>query len=336
MGLFGSANLLTAVFSLDLSRAQDASLLFLLAAYCVLIVLSSLLGGVLPTLIRLTHTRMQILVSLIGGLMLGVGIFHQLPHAVAAMPDPVPGAIGALDWCMGWLMVGLLLTFFMLRMFHFHSHEPIELDGEHTHDCSHDHDHDHDHGGQPVASSSWIGIFLGLSLHTLLDGVALAANVQADALHDHHGAFALLGFGTFLGVALHKPLDSLSITSLMASGGWSPRAMRLVNLGYATMCPIGAALFYFGIQQFSATQNVMIAAALAMSAGIFLCISLSDLLPEVQFHSHDRFWLSAALMAGVALAWGIGFLEPEHTHNHVNAVETREHDHHDHDHHHHH
>ena len=50
----------------------------LLAIYCVLIAMSSLLGGYLPSLIKLTHSRMQLLVSLIGGLMLGVAIFHQL------------------------------------------------------------------------------------------------------------------------------------------------------------------------------------------------------------------------------------------------------------------
>ena len=42
--------------------------------------------------------------------------------------------------------------------------------------------------------------------------------------------------------------------------------------------------------------------------------SLADLLPEVTFHSHDRVWLTAALFLGVALAWGIGFLEPMHAH----------------------
>ena len=53
-----------------------------------------------------------------------------------------------------------------------------------------------------------------------------------------------------------------------------------------------------------------------MSAGVFICISLSDLLPEVQFHSHDRLKLSAALLLGIVTAWAIGFLEPAHTHGH--------------------
>ena len=117
----------------------------LLLIYCVLIAVSSLLGGYLPSLVKLTHSRMQFLVSSIGGLMLGVAIFHQLPHAVGAMSSHDHAF--ALDWCAGWLMAGLLTTFFMLRMFHFHSHGPVEEDAPHEHDCAHDHDHSghHDH-----------------------------------------------------------------------------------------------------------------------------------------------------------------------------------------------
>ena len=307
--------------------ALTSAPLLLLVIYCGLIAVSSLCGGALPLMFRMTHTRMQVLVSVVGGFMLGVGIFHQLPHAVVAMSAGGNDASFSLDWCMRWLMFGLLLTFFMLRMFHFHSHGPVDEDGPHSHECSHDHDHDHDHdhghrhdhasGQSPLKGSSWIGIFLGLSLHTLLDGVALAANIQADAFHNHErGLLTLLGVGTFLGVALHKPLDSMSITSLMAAGGWSGQSMKLVNLGYALMCPIGAFLFYFGIQHYAGVQETVVAAALAMSAGVFICISLSDLLPEVQFHSHDRLKLSAALLLGVGSAWVIGFLEPAHTHGH--------------------
>jgi zinc and cadmium transporter len=58
--------------------------------------------------------------------------------------------------------------------------------------------------------------------------------------------------------------------------------------------------------------------ALGFSAGAFLCISLSDLLPEVQFHHHDRGKLSASLLLGVALAYGIGLFEGEHAHGQVN------------------
>jgi zinc and cadmium transporter len=299
----------------------------LLTIYCALIALSALFGGLLPSLLNLTHRRMQYLVSLIGGLMLGVALFHQLPHAVAAMSGHGQDAAFALNWCMGWLMVGLLTTFFMLRMFHFHHHEAVVSDEDKDHLCGHDHDHDHDHdhkhaGHQhshhPAQGASWIGIFLGLAIHSLIDGGALAANLTADAMYSRdfdQSVVWLLGFGTFLGIVLHKPLDSLSITTVMAADGWSAKHRHLVNVGYAMICPIGAAAFYFGVQ-FVSFQDTLLAASLAFSAGVFLCISLSDLLPEVQFHSHDRLRLSLALIVGVTLAWAIGFAEHGHMHGH--------------------
>jgi zinc and cadmium transporter len=306
-----------------------------LIVYCGLVFAASWLGGVLPTLLRLTHTRLQLLISLIGGLMLGVGLLHQLPHAVNALSGAQVHS--PLDLGVLWMLFGLAAMFFLLRMFHFHHHDSLEgspdpATAPHTHDCAHDHDHDHDHGHatSAAAATSWMGLALGLSLHTLTDGLALAAHVQADTSHDPSNW--LPGLGTFLGVVLHKPLDSLSITSLMAASGASTSARRLLNTGYALLCPIGALLFQFGMRSFTTQQNLVVGAALAFSAGVFVCIALSDLLPEVQFHAHDRLPLSLALSAGLVLSWLIGFLEPEHTHGPPAPLPTHEHSAHDHDH----
>ncbi|MFO0917900.1 MAG: ZIP family metal transporter [Planctomycetaceae bacterium] len=292
----------------------------LLAAYCLAVVMASVLGGIATSAIRFTHTRLQLLVSFVGGLMLGVGILHQWPHAVALLVDRDPAF--SLNWSAGWMMAGLLVMFFLLRTFHFHHHEPWDEGGPqsadeghhhgHDHDCQHDHDHDHHGHGAPteVRNLSWAGVTFGLCLHTILDGVALASHVESEALHAHVTPWTLLGFGTFLGIVLHKPLDSLSITSLMLAAGWSAAWRQAVNLGYALMCPLGALLLVLGLKTFSAEQSLVASAALAFSAGVFVSIALSDLLPEVQFHSHDRLKLSAALLLGAIAAWGIGFLEP--------------------------
>lgn len=320
-----------------------------LLIYCGLIVASSWLGGMLPSLVRLTHTRLQVLISLIGGLMLGVGLLHQLPHAVIVLQEA--GVRGALDQSLLWMLGGLTLMFFLLRMFHFHQHDVFEPEGahgcshpgHHSHDHDHDHSHDHDRdtlspqtpvaertaGRHHVHGASWMGIAFGLSLHTLIDGLALASHVQADLLHTTGNW--LPGVGTFLGIVLHKPLDSLSITSLMSASGSSPRARQLVNFAYALLCPLGALLFHFGLTSFGGNPGLIVGPALALSAGVFVCIALSDLLPEVEFHSHDKLKLSAALLAGLILSWAIGFLEPEHSHGEPEA--PRDHGHsHDHDH----
>ena len=41
---------------------------------------------------------------------------------------------------------------------------------------------------------------------------------------------------------------------------------------------------------------------------------MSDLLPELQFHRHDRIKLSMALLAGLLLAYLVGLMEPDHVH----------------------
>lgn len=275
-----------------------------LVLYCVLIVGASLLGGRLPTLMTLTHKRMQLLISLVGGLMLGIGLFHLLPHSIAVL-----GA-SEIDRVTVFVMLGLVVMFFLLRTFHFHHHDPEQLPGA---ECQHEGDHQHHHHHDSLARDlSWMGVFVGLSLHTLIDGFALGASIQADALHQ--GNSFLLGLGTFTAILLHKPLDALSITSLMRAAKWSTTAQLLVNGAFALMCPFGALLFLIGTNVLQGQQALLVGSMLAFSAGVFLCISLSDLLPEMELHSHHRVSLSLALLAGIALAWGIRFLEPSHAH----------------------
>jgi zinc and cadmium transporter len=331
-----------------LAAALDGRPMLLLALYCVLIVGASLAGGWLPGMVRLTHVRTQVLVSFVAGLMLGISLLHLLPHAVAEIgrtDAALDREIHGIDTAVRWTLGGLLGMFFLIRMFHFHHHGEIELaaephghvhgpdcgpDAAHGHDEGRAHDHDHSHSratrhdgharephSHPRSAPgphglSWLGVFVGLALHTLIDGMALAASVRAEAAHST--GLGVYGVGTFLAILLHKPLDAVSITSLMAAGGWSPRWRNAVNAGFALMCPLGAVLLVLGAERLAEDSSLVVGCALAFSAGVFLCISLGDLLPEVEFHSHDRLKLSLALLLGIALAWAIGLIEPAHVH----------------------
>lgn len=280
----------------------------LLAIYCLLVMLASLAGGWLRSLVVLTHRRMQIVLSAIGGFMLGIAVLHLLPHSGVHL--------NSIDQVARWTLAGIVIMFVLMRAFHTHSHGAAGIEGiGHTVDSKDSHFHSHGETCEAVhanQSISWVGTALGLSLHTLIDGAALAAAVVAE--QEPGQTYALAGLGTFLAVALHKPLDSLSITSLMAAQGWAPAIRSRVNFAYSLACPVGAASFWFGIAEFSRHPNGVIGAALAFAAGVFLCVSLADLLPEVEYHSHDRIQLSVALLAGVLAAYGIGFIEPPHAH----------------------
>lgn len=284
----------------------------LLLAYCGLIVVASMAGGWLPVLMQMTHLRTQLLMSFVAGLMLAIAMLHLLPHASVALGSSSKAGAAAL--------AGVVAMFLLMRLFHAHDHSIAEAPAEnaaahrphehaHAADCDHAHAHAHGHrqGGNELG---WMGMMFGLGLHTLIDGVALAASVVADA---EHGAWwGLAGLGTFLAVALHKPLDAFAITSVMKTQGWSARDRSLANLAFSLACPLGATLFYVGAsEQAGGTQ--LLGWGLAVSAGFFICIALSDLLPEVAFHDHDRVKLTAALLLGVALAIGVENL-PGHSH----------------------
>jgi zinc and cadmium transporter len=288
----------------------------LLAYYCALILVASIVGGMIPVWFQLTHRWMQFAVSFVAGVMLGIGVLHMLPHAITdaaaaanAMAAAAPAAAAqasstainanAIQWIAIWLLAGMLAMFFIERFFSYHHHDVPE-DLEHNHD-SHDHtQHAHEHDSHHALS--WSGAALGLALHSILNGVALAAAVW----HGSHGSI-LAGFGTFLVIVLHKPFDAMTISMLMGRGGWSQTWRNTINGLFSLCIPIGVLIFYFGLMSDSTSPNATaqqwwIACALAFSAGTFLCISLSDLLPELQFHSHDRLALSIALLLGLGVA----------------------------------
>ncbi len=272
----------------------------------VLIAAAAFAGGSSVAFVSLGHRPMQVLVSLTGGVLLGVGMLHLLPHAWIQLGRN-------LDVTMLWVLAGFFLMFLLERAFHGHAHH-TSAGG-----CEHEHGHGvHDHGphdGPNHGASrgdagrspwAWCGAFAGLALHSLADGAALAASVRADAAHGI-GLFA--GFATFLAIVLHKPLDSGIIATLMINSGASPRMRLLVNALYAAVVPLGAGLFLASLSLFGGRQDAVLGVAMAMAAGAFVCIAAADLLPEVQFHSHDRVLLTTALAMGLALAWGITLLE---------------------------
>lgn len=313
----------------------------LLLVYCIVILAVSILGGMLPALMRLGHRRMQLALSLVAGVMFGVGVIHMLPHAIvlwgessAAELAGGPDLHGGLDPIMLSLLLGFLVMFLLERFLSFHQHEPA---GAIEHDASCGHGHVHDQTQSPASGGAnrvtWFGAMVGLAVHTILSGIALAASVEAAQSHGHGEMFA--GFGVFLGVALHKPFDAMTIAMLMRAAGIGRARILLANIGFAMMVPLGIGLFELGISG-SKDQLAVTALALAFSAGTFLCIALADLLPELKFHDHDRLALTGMLILGVAIAWGTGWLEAS-THDHAHHDHTHDHGHghdhaHDHDH----
>jgi zinc and cadmium transporter len=279
----------------------------LLGIYCALVLLASLAGGWLLLAMRLTHARLQTAVSLVSGLMLGMALLHFIPHALHQNHS--------VDQTMRLALGGFLVMFFLQRFFPHHHHDVSEGAPEHGHrggERPHRHEVSTQHGLAPqtlaeqsASQLSWAATTVGMAFHSLLGGVALAAAVGTEA----GGHSGLVGLGTALVIILHKPFDAMTVSTLMAASGCSRFARHVLNVLFALVTPLGAVLFYAGASHFFASNPAVLGGALAFCAGTFLCIACADLLPELQFHSHDRLKLSLALAAGLAVAVLIGVFE---------------------------
>jgi zinc and cadmium transporter len=294
-----------------------------LAIQLAVVAAAAYAGGSSASFLSLGHRRMQVLLSLTGGVLLGVGLLHLLPHAFLQLDRQI-------DTTAGWVVAGFFLMFLLERAFHGHSHHTADgvdtadgcsaTDDGHGHAHGHTQGHTHGHASPAAGRWAWCGAFAGLSLHSLADGAALAASARADG---DHGVGWLAGIATFLAVLLHKPFDAAIIGTLMINAKVPQRMRRIANAAYACVVPLGAVAFLGSLRLFGHHHDAIVGVALALAAGAFLCIAAADLLPEVQFHSHDRVLLTASLALGLAIAWGISAVErSSHSHAHVHAHGT--------------
>jgi zinc and cadmium transporter len=132
--------------------------------------------------------------------------------------------------------------------------------------------------------------FLGISLHSLLDGIALGAGL----------IIPQLGPVVLLAVIIHKMPDGISISSILLSAGWKRRSVGILNLLFSLTTPLGALLAYLFLTALSAEW---VAAAIGISAGTFLAIATADILPQVHRIEERNPMTLVFLLGGLAISW---------------------------------
>src|SRR5262245_4165635 len=154
-----------------------------LAFYSVLILAFSIFGGSIPFLGKVTHSRLQFYLTASAGVMLGAAFFH-------VMPDAMDRSGAYFGW---WMALGVVGLFCIERFIAPHSHE-VNGNGKHHHEHPHheefhelgvpiDEDaakaHANEHRAAAPTVAGWAAV-LGLTIHTFINGVGLAALVQSD------------------------------------------------------------------------------------------------------------------------------------------------------------
>lgn len=232
--------------------------------FLVIIAAMSYLGAAIPLFGSRTHRSLLIPMSFSGGVLLGAAFFHMIPQCAVVLGE-----------MLGWpLMAGFLVIFSMERFILVHP----------------DPEHAQEHG---LAHHIHLGVsaYLGMSFHSLLDGLAIAS---ACKLRPSLGGVVLLA------LVLHKMPDGFALSTLMLLDRWSRRTILWLMAVFALITPAGALASFFFLYD---ANSKIVAGAIALSAGTFLAVATSDVLPQLRRYDDQRLWPLVALFGGLAFSW---------------------------------
>jgi zinc and cadmium transporter len=145
--------------------------------------------------------------------------------------------------------------------------------------------------GEEACPSHRIGLvaLFGLSIHSVISGTALGVGLSGAV--DMHTSFALLA-----AILVHKVPETLALMSLLAVSGWTGMRGLAMLLVFASMGPSGIVIGSL----IQGEGQTFMSAALAVSAGTFLYIASSDLLPHLHKKMREEWLNFVAFLIGLA------------------------------------
>ena len=197
---------------------------------------------------------MRLLLAFGTGVLLGAAFFHMIPEAAEGLGEGIGTSV----------LVGFLLIYVLERFVMVHPCEEEECAFHHM----------------------GLAAFCGITLHALIDGIALGAGLSIPHLSTAVTA----------AIVLHKLPSSLALTGILLHCEY-PRGRIVAMIAFfALATPIGAVASF---SLLSGLTGQMLHWAVGFSAGTFLAIATADLLPQVHSAPEGRFRNLFALFAGI-------------------------------------
>lgn len=240
--------------------------------------IAALIGGLLLlSYEKLALKASHFLASFAAGVLLGSAFLDLLPEAVHETEELNTNVYL-------WVLIGIIIFFLLERTIHwFHHHEDY-----------------HEH--EKESKSTIPLIIIGDTVHNFVDGIVIAATFLASIP---------LGIVTAFAVAAHEIPQEIGDFGLLLHKGLSKQKIIIVNLASASSAFIGAIITYL----LGDILEGYIPILLALTAGFFIYIAASDLIPEIHYEKRRGFAIieSVLLLVGIATIWlSVSFLELSH------------------------
>ena len=238
----------------------------------ILISGSAMLSAAAGGLVAIRAARHVGLIIAVGaGIRIGAAYFDLIPESVEHLGN-------SLELAMIYTAVGFLAFYAVEKLTALHvGHETAtELD----------------HGGPAHRHIGLLGA-IGMSLHSFLDGVALAAGLAIGG-----------GIGLVIAivVVVHRFSDGIGIVSLLLASR-TPRQEIYRWVALVALAPVVGVI----VGLLLPVPGPVLGGMLAVFAGFFLYIGAAELLPEA--HRTDQSsWVVVATLAGVAAIYAVSVL----------------------------
>jgi len=213
--------------------------------------LFSLFGGIMLLLRpKLTIRFIVPLIAFGAGAFLSAVFFEILPEAIEMVEEPHP--------ILATVLVGFVAFFVLERLImrYFRKGEVKHQHSEHTESL-------------PTL------LILGDALHNFLDGIVIAFAYLVNPA---------LALPTALAIAAHEIPQEIGDFSILLKAGWGRTKIIFVNILQSLLTIPGV---FLGVY-LSRTIEPVMPFLLAFTAGIFLYIAASDLIPELHHRSSHR------------------------------------------------
>ena len=227
----------------------------------VSVLIVSVISFVGIVLLVLREDRLRQIVPLLVSFAVGALLGDALFHILPELAED-----GGITVSISWIMALSILGFFVLEKV-IHMHHRLEAPA-----------HGHLH---PVAVTN----LLGDGLHNFVDGAIIAGSYLATTP---------LGIATTFAVVLHEIPQEMGDLGVLVHAGLTPRRALVFNFATALTAVAGAVITLLLEDVIGGVVRPM----LALSAGAFIYIAGSDLIPEL--HKQTALRISILQFVGVA------------------------------------
>ena len=216
----------------------------------------SLIGGIFLLMNeKKTLKYSHFLAAFAAGTLLGTVFFDLFPEAVQESERLVEEG-GEVNIFL-WTLLGILGFFLLERFIHWFHH------------------HQHEYEDEPIKPTIPL-IIVGDSIHNFIDGVVIAATFLVSIP---------LGIVTTLAVAAHEIPQEIGDFGILLHKGLKRKKVLLVNILSALAAVIGALITFWIGEQIETSIPML----LAITAGFFIYIAASDLIPEIHHENRKGF-----------------------------------------------